>query len=139
MASRLGRRDAAEVAARRQYDRERTPARQRGYTRQWERVRAAWLRAHPLCERCQARGQIVAAVLVHHRQPGAAQAGDHSDLESLCQPCHEAEHAADRWRPRDHGPALRGPGLDGYPTDPRHPWAQAEAGQAGGAGDGEPL
>lgn len=40
----------------------RASARQRGYDTQWQKVRAAYLAAHPLCVMCSAQGRRVAAI-----------------------------------------------------------------------------
>ena len=68
---------------------------ERGYDRAWRRLRELKLSASPLCERCKAKGLVVPANVVHHR--------DHDqhnnawrNLESLCRVCHEAEHGRDR-------------------------------------------
>lgn len=52
----------------------------------------AWVRRRKLgrrhrCERCGAR-----ATLVHHRHYRSLGRESDDDLESLCKPCHEAEH-----------------------------------------------
>lgn len=51
----------------------------------WRRLRASYLRAHPLCARCGA-----VATLVHHvveRQRGGAEY-DEANLQALCASCH---------------------------------------------------
>ncbi len=56
----------------------------------WRAVRAAFLRAHPLCGRCEALGLTVAAKVVDHIQPlkrGGARF-DTSNLQALCVSCH---------------------------------------------------
>ena len=58
------------VTRRRHKPREnRTSARQRGYTAEWERFRKSFLIANPLCEYCKARGHITAAVICDHDLP----------------------------------------------------------------------
>ena len=49
-------------------DRERGSAHARGYDRDWQAVRLAYLREHPICEDCEARGRVAPAALVHHKQ-----------------------------------------------------------------------
>ena len=60
-------------------------------SRNWQRVRAAYRRKHPLCEDCKDRGDTRPAVLVHHIIPlvlgGSARSWD--NLRSLCNDCHE--------------------------------------------------
>lgn len=62
---------------------------------QWRAVRAAFLRTHPLCVRCQQRERVVAAIVVDHIQPlkrGGARF-DWSNLQSLCVSCHNTKTA----------------------------------------------
>ena len=80
---------------------------------QWKRLRAQYRRAHPLCERCEAQGRTVLAQEVHHKQP----CGDDVDrqlswenLESICSPCHIAEHAG----------SINAIDDEGYPISPHH-------------------
>lgn len=77
-------------------DARRGTATERGYNATWSRARAMKLANNPLCERCEARGVLERAVLVHHkdRNPRNNQASNH---ESLCSACHDAEHANERW------------------------------------------
>jgi 5-methylcytosine-specific restriction endonuclease McrA len=66
----------------------------------WRRTRAAFLRSRGyLCERCAAKGDVVPAWIVHHREyltpdnikdPGVAL--DWDNLEAVCQRCHNEEH-----------------------------------------------
>lgn len=78
----------------------------------WERreLRQRFLRANPLCERCNARGLTVVAAEVHHRVQLAA-GGDHSwpNLEGLCVECHRDASRAER------GLKAKGCGPDGVP------------------------
>ena len=64
---------------------------------QWRAVRFAFLRAHPLCVRCQARGRLVPAVVADHVQPlkdGGARLEWHN-LQALCVPCHNGKTASE--------------------------------------------
>ena len=66
----------------------------------WKGTRAAYLASVGwLCERCAARGEVVAAEVVHHRvyltpvnihDPAIALGWE--NLEALCQACHNREH-----------------------------------------------
>lgn len=85
--------------ARREYDRTRPSAAARGYGGYWQKVRAAKLRQDPLCERCLAKGVIREAWGVHHKDRNPTNNAP-ENLESICFECHEAEHAAERWRTR---------------------------------------
>lgn len=73
-------------------------------TKQWRELRAAKLRAEPLCERCKANGYIVSAHCVHHIVPveSAVSESDQralayswANLMSLCDRCHKEVHDAD--------------------------------------------
>lgn len=60
----------------------------------WREVRAAKLRANPLCEECGRSGRVELAVHVHHRVPRKERpelALEMSNLESLCLPCHNSQ------------------------------------------------
>jgi 5-methylcytosine-specific restriction protein A len=47
-------------------DQHRGSARERGYTKQWEKVRAMKLSRDPLCEDCEREGRYIPAKEVHH-------------------------------------------------------------------------
>lgn len=60
----------------------------------WRRLRRAFLAENLLCTTCERKGLTVAAAHVHHRQPWAthpALALQWSNLQSLCQPCHNSQ------------------------------------------------
>lgn len=68
---------------------------------EWQRVRAAKLRAQPLCERCLSVGIYTSAEEVHHLQPVETARDERSrralgynpaNLQSLCHACHVAAH-----------------------------------------------
>ena len=64
-------------------------------SRQWRSVRAAFLREHPLCGGCAAKGLLVPARVVDHVRPikdGGARF-DTANLQSLCVPCHNSKTA----------------------------------------------
>ncbi len=63
----------------------------------WRAVRAAFLREHPLCGRCEVLGLTVAARVVDHIQPlkrGGARF-DTSNLQALCVSCHNRKTASE--------------------------------------------
>ena len=77
--------------------------------RRWRDLRIAYLREHPLCERCIREGKaagvpegyITPAIDVHHRVPVETAktlqemerlAYDWNNLEALCIPCHSRTH-----------------------------------------------
>lgn len=73
------------------YDRRRGPARQFYGSKRWRKFRAAFLAAHPLCQDCEAQGQVTAAVEVHHdqkRRDNPEATFDPDACRSLCKPCH---------------------------------------------------
>lgn len=89
--------------------RERGTARQRGYDRRWERFRASFLTAHPICTYClNSTGRITPATVVDHIIPHRGDPdlfwpdGEPTDhFASCCKPCHDgpkakAEAIADR-------------------------------------------
>jgi 5-methylcytosine-specific restriction protein A len=94
MVQRAGYCDEHRRARLRATERLRPSPRERGYDAEWRRVRRAYLRAHPTCERCGA-----AAVSVHHRERGPLELGgnDPANLEALCEPCHAADSGKRRW------------------------------------------
>lgn len=60
----------------------------------WQKARARYLRANPLCVRCERQGVTEAATVVHHRvdvrdRPDLALSED--NFESLCKAHHDAE------------------------------------------------
>ncbi|WP_132805430.1 HNH endonuclease signature motif containing protein [Tepidamorphus gemmatus] len=83
------RRDAERKA---RHDAHRPTARQRGYDSKWDRERAAFLAAHPTCQR---DGCTAPATVVDHITPHR---GDmrlfwrRSNWQALCAPCHS------RWK-----------------------------------------
>ena len=63
------------------------------YGREWKRIRARYVKAHPLCERCLAEGRLTPVEEVHHILPvnrGGSNAD--SNLMSLCRSCHNKIH-----------------------------------------------
>jgi 5-methylcytosine-specific restriction protein A len=87
--------DHQSEQAKRPVEGRRGSARERGYTRAWERLRAYVLRTEPLCRPCQERGIIRPATLVHHLDPIS---DGHPNLPSLdrlvpmCDECHGRAH-----------------------------------------------
>ena len=71
-------------------------------SKEWHRVRQAYLSEHPYCERCLRLGLVVPAEHVHHRQyidtpdkvADPMLALNFDNLEALCEPCHSKEHNA---------------------------------------------
>ena len=66
------------------------PSDRRYHTAAWRRLRETFLRAHPLCEVCEANGELVPATVADHRteiQHGGALL-DQANLRALCASCH---------------------------------------------------
>ena len=72
-------------------------------SKEWRQLRWKKLEANPLCERCQQRGYIVAASVVHHitevesvrtEQECADLAFRWTNLQALCRECHAEIHKA---------------------------------------------
>lgn len=94
-------------------------ARERGYTTQWEKARAAFLGEHPLCAMCLGRGDVVPATVVDHIHPHKGDQAlfwDKANWQSLCKPHHDSAKQAEE----AHGYSSE-VGLDGWPMDPKHP------------------
>lgn len=89
----------------------------------WKRKRRAQLKAEPSCRRHrQELGAVVPATIVDHVEPHR---GDwikfwNGELQSLCKPCH------DRHKQREELEGFaRGTDVEGWPVDPRHPFARS--------------
>ena len=73
----------------------------------WRLLRARYLSSHPLCEECERQGKTTLATCVHHIRPVESQnspalmmqaAYDITNLEALCESCHEQRHKFDNRR-----------------------------------------
>jgi 5-methylcytosine-specific restriction protein A len=79
-------------AHRRQVDRERGTARERGYSTAWQKARGAFLQEHPLCEEHLRRGETAAANVVDHIQPHRGDQTlfwDRGNWQAICKSCHD--------------------------------------------------
>ena len=65
----------------------------------WRKCRRSFLKAHPLCERCLKRGDVVPAKIAHHKiyitpeninDPESTLNWD--NLQAVCQDCHNIIH-----------------------------------------------
>ncbi len=71
---------------------DRPSAESRGYNSKWRRVRAAYLRKHPLCVICLRNGRYVQATVVDHIIPHRNRPElmwDESNFQALCKSCHD--------------------------------------------------
>ena len=83
-------------------------------TQRWQNIRAAHLRAYPMCSRCRARGIDTPASVAHHAMPhhGDYAAFWYGQLISLCSSCHNV----DEQRIEGGGRARPRLDQDGWPT-----------------------
>lgn len=105
------------------YERKRPNASQRGYGRDWRRVRAMVLADEPLCRLCNEHGRVTTATVVDHIirvkvRPDLRLVRE--NLQPLCKSCHDSAAQS-----RDRRGYLKGVGVDGIPLDPSHPWRTA--------------
>lgn len=78
--------------------------RQAAYSRtDWRKMRETYLKTHPICEDCLAKGKVTPATDVHHlKSPfkgGEVNYSlllDYDNLMSLCKECHGNRHAAEQ-------------------------------------------
>jgi 5-methylcytosine-specific restriction protein A len=99
------------------------------YDARWQRARAAFLKAHPLCvcPHCDAgRIRVRAANVVDHDPPhrgDPAKFWDQSTWRALSKHCH------DSYKQRlEKSGRIAGADAAGVPLDPRHPWNKRGAG-----------
>jgi 5-methylcytosine-specific restriction protein A len=67
-----------------------------GHTARWQKCRAIFLRANPLCVACMPRGRLTPASVVDHVTPHKGDGRlfwDESNWQALCKPCHDAKTA----------------------------------------------
>lgn len=150
-------RKEAQRERKRRHDAFRGTSRERGYTRQWEKARAAFLTEHPLCVRCREngilndgtrridgsyepnankRGLVVDHIIPHRGDPALFWGPE--NWEVLCRSHHDREKQAIEARARsravetDPDPPIQWVpckvGVSGMQLDPGYP------GQPGGGG-----
>jgi 5-methylcytosine-specific restriction protein A len=89
-------------------------------------LRARQLREHPLCQRCDAKGYVVAATICDHDDPATKTPETFFDgpFVSLCKPCHDGpKQSQERTRKANTSVGYsKAVDRNGMPTDPRHPW-----------------
>lgn len=79
---------------RRQKERYRDNARERGYDAQWDKVSKMYRQDHPLCEKCGVSLSQEVDHIVPLSKGGAKY--DHDNLQALCKPCHTAKTLKDQ-------------------------------------------
>lgn len=85
----------------------------------WRKGRLIFLRQHPLCQRCMAKGIVTAATVVNHVVPHKGNLQrffDQGNWEAICAPHHDRDAQSEERR--GYSTEV---GLDGFPTDPKHP------------------
>ena len=68
----------------------------RGYGYRWQQARAGYLRKHPLCVHCEAKGRITVATDLDHIVPHQGDMEvfwDFSQVQGLCKSCHSRKTA----------------------------------------------
>lgn len=83
---------------RRQAERNRGTAHERGYTSAWQKARAAFLAKHPLCAECERNSVVAAASVVDHIVPHKGDKvlfWDRSNWQSMCKTCHDRKTATE--------------------------------------------
>ena len=88
----------------------------------WKLAREMQLGKEPLCEWCAARGVVTPATVVNHVIPHKGNwllFIDPDNHASVCKACHDGPIAEVERKGYN-----RDIGLDGWPTDPRHPYAR---------------
>ncbi|RAH37421.1 HNH endonuclease [Halomonas sp. SL1] len=93
---------------------------QRGYGNRWKKARAGFLRKHPLCAMCQAKGKVVPAVIVDHIKPHRGDMTlfwDRDNWQPLCKWHHDS--VKQRMERGDQGCDE-----SGIPLTPGHHWSQ---------------
>ncbi|WP_337958147.1 HNH endonuclease signature motif containing protein [Ketogulonicigenium vulgare] len=79
---------AAKIARGRRHDQKRPSSRQRGYTRQWEALRAEFLRHNPACKFCGNQAEHVDHIEAHKGNPRLF--WNWLNLQALCAHCHNS-------------------------------------------------
>lgn len=93
----------------------------RGYGTAHDKMRAHLMRTVILCEECTRKGEITTGTIADHIKPLAKGGGsDRSNYQLLCKDCSDAKTLADRGAKARASTGATG--VDGWPTDPRHPW-----------------
>lgn len=95
---------------------------ERGYGAKWQRARAAFLAANPLCAEHKRLGRLVPSTVVDHKIPHRNDLKlfwDRKNWQPLCKHCHDSH----KQRLEKSGTAV-GCDADGIPIDTNHHWYQ---------------
>jgi len=82
----------------RQKDKQRPSASQRGYGSRWRKARRSFLLRNPLCARCAAKGIVRQATVVDHIVPHKGDPDlfwDEKNWQPLCEECHNIKTATE--------------------------------------------
>ena len=101
-----------------EHDKYRGSRQERGYDREWEKLRLLILaRDNYLCQPCAEDYKVTPATEVDHIIPKAKGGTDDPDnLQSICNDCHRIKTEYDK-----HG-IVKGTCIDGKPIDVSHHW-----------------
>lgn len=97
-----------------QYNEGRPARHQYYFTNTWRRLRDQYIKEHPLCCRCEQRGQVVLAELVDHIieiEDNPDLKDSYSNLQSLCFRCHNVK-TGETARERKKQKMIKGIGRD---------------------------
>lgn len=92
----------------------------RGYNSRWQKARATYLQASPLCVICQRQGRVTPATVVDHITPhknDQALFWDKANWQPLCKRCHDSYK-----QQLEKSGTVSGCDTSGRPVDPNHPW-----------------
>jgi 5-methylcytosine-specific restriction protein A len=95
------------------HDKQRGSSTQRGYGSRWQRARASYLMAHPLCVMCQRDGHLTPAVVVDHIKAHKGDPGlmwNPANWQALC----SSHHSRDK-QLEERGRPVQKVGPDGWP------------------------
>jgi len=90
------------------------------YTYRWQQERKRFLAMRPLCRRCEHKGKVEIATVVDHIIPHGGDPKlfwDRSNWQPLCKRCHDGAK-----QQQEKIGYVKDIGLDGFPTDPGHPF-----------------
>jgi len=111
---------ASNKFQKKEFDRQRGTANQRGYGYKWQKARAGFLRSHPLCVKCELESRVRVATVVDHIKPHRNNMKlfwDRNNWQPLCDTCHNSY----KKRLEQTG-KISGCNNQGIPTDPNHHW-----------------